>query len=98
MMDRHSCGGFLVGSATQFLSLDPGLALHGLALPGLSAGSNCVRGDLPAEPATASTNRGSLADGYFRGAANGEVLTNVGIFIEYCKEKAPAYLVERDGF
>ena len=78
-MDRHSGGGFLVDAATQFFPPDLGLALHRLAFPGLSAGSNCVRAGLPAEPTIASTNRGTLADGYFCSAANGEVLTQVGI-------------------
>ena len=68
-----------MGAATQFFSPDLGLALHCLAFPGLPAGSNCVHGALPAEPAIATTNRGTLADGYFCSAANGEVLTQVGI-------------------
>jgi hypothetical protein len=78
-VDRHSGGGFLVDAATQSFPLDLGLALHGLAFPGLSAGSSCVHGALPAEPAIASTHRGTLADGYFCSAANGKVLTQVGI-------------------
>ena len=98
MTDRHSGGGFLVGAATQFFSLDPGwhyMAWRFLAfLPGVIVFALIYLLNL----AIASIDRGTLADRYFRGADNGEILTKVWHFVECCKEKAPAYLVERDGF
>ena len=93
MTDRHSCGGFLVGSATQLFSLDPGwhyMAWRFLAfLPGVIVFAVVYL----LNSAIASTDRGTLADGYFCSAANGEVLTTGWHFAECCKEKAPAYLV-----
>ena len=53
-------GGFLVGAAAQLYSPDPRLAIRGLALPGLPAGSDGLYVDLHPHPPAASAHRRAL--------------------------------------
>jgi hypothetical protein len=56
-------GGFRVGAAAQLYSPDSRLAIRGLALPGLPAGSDGLYVDLHAHPPAASAHRRALVVG-----------------------------------